>query len=74
MAAFAGKLKKWMEAHKLGTLTEDLARELGQIVKDKSANLKSADKKTWKDRRKWTPIENLIGKANTDAAFYIAFN
>ena len=74
VAAFAGKLKKWMEAHKLGTLTEDLARELGQIVKDKSANLKSADKKTWKDRRKWTPIENLIGKANTDAAFYIAFN
>ncbi len=70
VAAFAGKLKKWMKAHRLDTLTEDLAKELGQIIKSRSKNLKSADKKTWQDRRKWKPIEDLIGKGNTDSAFH----
>ena len=73
IAAFAGKLKKWLTSNSKSTLTEEESKKLGQIVKEKSVNLKSSDKKTWQDRRKWSPVENLIGKEMTDKAFDSAF-
>ena len=74
IAAFAGRLKKWMDAQGVTEISVSQAIELGQIVKDKSESLKSSDKKTWKDRKKWIPVLKIIGEEKTDLAFNAAFN
>jgi CRISPR-associated protein (TIGR03986 family) len=69
IAAFASKLKRWMEAQKVKEISGDQAIELGQIVNGKMGGLNSRNIRAWKDRKQWKPISDLIGDEMASKAF-----
>ncbi len=59
-AALAGKLKKWIANH--GTLTDSQLTEVGEIIEKAFKDFNNANKKNWRDAKKWKPIIDIVGE------------
>lgn len=74
MAAFVGRVKRWMTDGGVSVLNETQLAFLGGIVKDNLETLKSDAKKKWKVKANWEKeFKNVLPQGDIDKVFVMVF-